>query len=140
MISQEEIDEYKKTVKDNDIELYSASFDLYEQFRLTDILIGDYSSILPVWFITGRPIIYCVNPSATFFDEYKEMYECMYIAQTWDEVLKYLDDLVAGNDPLYERRQKAAENLRAAHADAAQKIVDRIVEDFRQCEDPNLDG
>ena len=133
LITKEEVDAYKQTVSDKDIKIYETSFDLYEQFRLTDILIGDYSSILPVYFITGRPLIYCEYPNAVMLDEYKEMYECMYVARSWDDVLKYLDDLVAGNDPLFERRQAAAEKIRADHADAAQRIIDRIVEDFKRC-------
>ena len=138
LLTHEEIDAYKKTVKDSGIKLYQTSFDLYEQFRLTDILLGDYSSILPVFFITGRPIVYCEFQNAVPLDEYREMFDCMYVAHNWDEVLHYLDDLIAGNDPLFERRQKAAAKIRADHANAAQRIVDRIVEDFKQSEVPNL--
>ncbi len=138
LITKEELDAYKQTVKDKSIEIHPTSFNLYENFRLTDILIGDYSSILPVYFITGRPLIYCEYPNAIFLDEYKDMYDCLYIAHDWDEVLHYLDELVAGNDPLYERRQAAVAKIRALHANSAQRIVDRIVRDFKQAEDPNL--
>ncbi len=139
LISAEEVDAYKKSLKDNDINLYYTTFDLNEQFRLTDILLGDYSSILIVYFLTGRPIIYCEFPNAVPFDEYKEMFDCMYIAHSWADVERYLDDLVAGNDPLFERRQAAVEKIRALHADAAQKIVARLVEDFKSCEDDDID-
>lgn len=137
-MTSEELAAYKNTLKEKSITLYSTFIDLDENFRDKDILLGDYSSILPVFFLTGRPMIYCEFPNAVFFDEYKEMYECLYIAHNWDEVLHYLDDLVSGNDPLYERRQAAVAKIRALHANSAQRIVDRIVEDFKQSEDSNL--
>ena len=140
LITKAEVDAYKKTLKEKSIELYSTQFDLYENFRRTDILIGDYSSILIVYFLTGRPMIYCEFANAEPLAEYKEMFDCMYVARSWDDVERYLDELIAGNDPLYERRQKAVAKIRADHANSAQRIVDRLLEDFKQCEDPDLDG
>ena len=139
LISKEEMDAYKQSIKDNSIEIYNKTFGIDEQFSMTDILLCDYSSILIEFFLTGRPMVYCEFPNAVPFDEYKEMFECMYIAHSWDDVLKYLDDLVAGNDPLYERRQKAVANIKAMHADAAQRIINRLREDFKSCEDDSID-
>ncbi len=139
LITAEEIDAYKKSLTTNDIKLYSTTYDLDEQFRITDILLADYSSILIVYFLTGRPIIYCEFAGAVPFDEYKEMFECMYIAHSWDDVLKYLDDLIAGNDPLYERRQKVVAELRAMHEGSVRNIVNLVVEDFKSCEDDSID-
>ena len=139
LLTKEEVDAYKQSLKDNKINLYYTTFDLGEQFRLTDILLCDYSSILIEFFLTGRPMVYCEFINAVPFDEYKEMFDCMYIAHNWDDVLKYLDDLVAGNDPLFERRQKAVAGVKALHANATQKIIARLLEDFKSCEDADID-
>ena len=130
LISKAEVAAYKKRLKANSIELYSTFVDLEENFRNMDILLSDYSSILIVWFLTGRPIVYCEFKNAVMLPDYQEMLECMYIARSWEDVERYLDDLVAGNDPLFERRQKEVARLRAFHDGAIERIVNRMLEDF----------
>ena len=130
LISEAEVAEYKKRLKQNNVELHSMQIELGDEFRDKDILLSDYSSILIVYFLTGRPIIYCEFPNAVMMPEYQEMLDCMYIARSWEDVERYLDDLIAGNDPLFERRQAAVEKIRAAHANAIDRIVGRIIDDF----------
>ncbi|MBQ9479326.1 MAG: D-alanyl-D-alanine carboxypeptidase family protein [Selenomonadaceae bacterium] len=113
------------------------SMELNENFANADILLSDYSSILIVYFLTGRPIIYCEFVNAVMLPEYQEMLECMYVAHNWDEVVHYLDELVAGNDPLFERRQRAVEEIRARHEGAIRRIVDRVMADFESSSAPS---
>ena len=54
----------------------------------------------------------------------------MYIAHNWEEVKRYLDDLVAGKDPLFDKRQEIAKRIYEAHKDATEKIVESIIQDF----------
>ncbi len=133
LISKEDVVAYKRRLKENEIELYSTFVDLEENFKQSDILLTDYSSIVVVYFLTGRPIIYCDFPNAVMMPEYEEMLECMYVARSWEDVERYLDDLVNGIDPLFERRQKAVEKIRAAHANASTRIIERVLQDFNDC-------
>ena len=105
--------------------------DIDQDICNTDIFLTDYSSIVILLFLTGRPIIYCEFPNAIPFPEYEEMFAAMYIAHSWEDVEGYLDDLVAGNDPLFDKRQAVAKKIYETHKDSTKKIVERIAKDFK---------
>ena len=134
LITRDEIAAYKKALKDNRINLDSSYRELDETIRNTDIFLADYSSILIELFLTGRPIIYCEFQNAIPFAEYEEMFGAMYIARSWEDVERYLDDLVAGNDSLFEKRQEVAKQIYETHKGATQKIVERLIRDFKESE------
>ena len=54
----------------------------------------------------------------------------MYIAHTWKDVERHLEDLLAGNDPLFEKRQDIAKKIFDTHKDSTEKIIERILKDF----------
>lgn len=130
IMSKEEITAYRKSLKDNKIVRHTSLADMDDSIRNIDIFLTDYSSILVCLFLTGRPIIYCEFPNALPLPEYKDMFEAMYIAHNWEEVEHYLDELIAGNDPMFEKRQAIAKKIYETHKDATEKIIDRIVKDF----------
>ena len=130
LMTREEILAYKKSLKANGIIQQNRLADMYESIRGVDIFLADYSSILICFFLTGRPIIYCELPNAVPFPEYAEMFAAMYTARSWEEVEFYLAELIAGNDPLFEKRQAIAQKIYETHKDAAERIVDWLMQDF----------
>lgn len=131
LMTQEEIAAYKKDLKAKGIVRQKRLADMDKSIRGIDIFLADYSSILVCFFLTGRPIIYCELPNAVPFPEYKEMFAAMYTARSWEEVEHYLAELLAGNDPLFERRQAIAQKIFEMHKDAAEKIADWLIQDFK---------
>lgn len=131
-MSEEEVNAYKKTLEEKNILRHTDMSDMDKNIRDIDIFIADYSSILIEFFLTGRPIIYCEYPNAIPLPEYEEMFAAMYIAHSWDEVEKYLDDLLAGKDPLLEKRQEIAKQIYEIHKYAVENIVDTVVMDFNR--------
>lgn len=134
LMTKAEIAAYKKALRDNRITLDSSYRDLVETIRNTDIFLADYSSILIELFLTGRPVIYCEFQNAIPLPEYEAMFNAMYIARSWEDVERYLDDLVAGNDSLFEKRQEVAKKIYETHKNATQKIVERMIQDFKESE------
>ena len=132
LMTEEGVKEYCEKLAENQITLHEAFADIDDNIRETDIFLADYSSMLIVLFLTCRPIIYCEFPNAIPLPEYEEMFNAMYIANSWEDVERYLDDLMAGNDPLFDKRQEIAKRLYELHKDSAQKIVERIVQDFKE--------
>ena len=130
IMPREEVVAYKKNLKRAGVISHTTHADMDQSIKNVDIFLADYSSILIVLFLTGRPIIYCEFMNAVPFPEYKDMFEAMYIAHSWSDVERYLDDLVAGNDPLFDRRQEIAKRIYDTHKDATEKIVERVVKDF----------
>lgn len=130
IMSKDQVVAYRKALQDNHVTRHADLAELDKNIRNVDIFIADYSSILVELFLTGRPIIYCPLKSAEPLPEYADMFAAMYTARTWKDVERYLDDLLAGNDPLLTKRLAVAEKIFAAHKDAAEKIIDRLARDF----------
>lgn len=76
-------------------------------FYTSDCIITDISSIIPEYFLTGKPIIYCDRSgSINTFVKGKGYAAGFYWIKNWQELKKTLDMLRAGNDPLREKRHE----------------------------------
>ena len=100
-----------------------------EILERTGILVTDISSIIVSFFMTGRPIIYCVcelPPS----EDFKEMLEGIYVAENWEDVKKYISRLINGDDFLREKR------IEILHRDSFQvhcNSTENIVNYLKEC-------
>ena len=74
-------------------------------FYSSDCLITDVSSIVAEYFLTGKPIIYC-HKKDYFNDFSRKLSEGFYWVHSWTELLKTLEMLKAGNDPLKVKREE----------------------------------
>ena len=104
--------------------------DLYERLTQTDILISDYSSILMPFFLTERPIIYCVHPNIELNDTYKLLMQGMYLAYNKEDVEKYVSMLMKGDDPLRKERIKIKRRIKDVAIGSTARIIDIIAEDY----------
>ena len=125
-----EVDAYKKNLDAAHVIRHTNLADMNNSIRNVDIFLTDYSSIVIDLFLTGRPVIYCEFPEAVPLPEYKEMFAAMYIAHSWQDVERRLDDLIADKDPLFDKRQKIAAKIYETHKDATEKIIGKILRDF----------
>lgn len=127
-ITNKDKEKYIKKLEKNNIFL-SESREINEDCDDSDILITDYSSVIPMFFLTGKPIIYCksnIELNVTF----SEMFEGIYIAENWEEVEKYVADIVIGNDYLKSKRISYIYKLKEFHIGASKRIVNTIIGDF----------
>lgn len=119
-----EIENYKQKVFSS-----GAVFDkntlIEETFQNTDILITDFTSSILPFFLSGRPIIYCTDSDFTMIGTFRNIIDSCYKAKNQDDLLTLLDSLLAGNDPLYEKRQSVIHSLSISQAS-----VDSIMEDL----------
>lgn len=128
ILSEKEIDDYKKALKSNDIEL-SDNMMLWDDFNNTDVLLTDHSSIVIEFFLTGKPIIYC-PPAYELNKEYKTILEGLYIANSWSDVVGIMEQLLSGQDPLKKKREEIIKNSYSDVKGAAKRIVECIKEDY----------
>jgi len=135
-MTTEDVKSFKTLLKQKDITL-DASGMIADTFEATDVCVTDWSSIIVAFFLTGKPIILCDSPiyhdepghsSLSFWSS--QMMECLYIADSWDDVLKYLKELAAGNDYLYEKRREVAYGLLRENAGASKRILDTLRKDY----------
>lgn len=126
-ITEAEKDEYLDKLKQNKVNI-SLQNDIKDDFEWADILITDYSSIIPMFFLMNKPIIYC--PSQIELNkEFQYILRGMYFATSWNEIEKNVKKLVNGNDEKKELREQCVTEFRKKHIGAAKRIVDTIVED-----------
>lgn len=130
LMTEKEIMAYKKKCKDNDV-----SFDdnkiIEDSFVKTDILISDLSSVLWLYFYMGKPIIYCTC-DIKLSDDLKEMTDLMYKADNWNDVKKYLDLLIGGNDPMKEKRKEYIKKQMNKFNDIVNNIIEFVYRDYSE--------
>lgn len=79
-------------------------------FLTSDILVSDMSSVMAEYFLTGKPIVYTHRQSS--FNELGErLSEGFYWARNKEELDCVLAGLLAGNDPLRDKRASLTREL-----------------------------
>lgn len=80
------------------------SGDYLDNFYTADLLISDESSIIPEFFLTGKPII--MTSHETHFNSFAQKLEKgFYGAGNWNDIEKIVGLLIAGQDEKQELRQ-----------------------------------
>lgn len=132
-MSEQEVIDYKRTIELNDCKLDRNAF-IEDTFSETDILITDFSSVVVEYFITGKPIIYCTNANVHFSETYKKIIECSYVAHKWEEIEHYVKQIISGVDPLREKRQTVANEIRLKNINATNRILDCLYQEYEDNE------
>ena len=71
------------------------------------MLVTDISGIIPEYFATGKPMIFCAaNMHLTLEQTTQKMIEASYVVYTQEELESCLSDLRRGIDPKATQRQK----------------------------------
>lgn len=110
---------------------FDKNEDYLISFRVSDVLICDYSSLLIEYFVSGKPIIYCDTPIG-FNSDTLLMDATLYHALEWSEVKEQLTKLISGEDPQYKKRKEAIRQLMPTNAGyIGREIAEYILEDFR---------
>lgn len=125
LMGKAEIDAYLESLRRSGIS-YDTGCPINDAIGASDVLITDYSSIIIMFFLTGKPIIYCTS-QIELNETFSELARYMYVADTEDDVRRYLDQLLQGNDPLYEARMAYIRTEFAQHRSAAKRIADTLI-------------
>ena len=124
-ITEGEVETYKRNVLES-----GASFDqnraIDDTFRNTDILITDISSILYTYILYEKPIIFC-NTTVPKSPSFESIMECMYMADTWDDVVYWICEIRNGNDELKDKRHRLAEKIRLENRGAIDNIISHLI-------------
>lgn len=130
-MTEQEVAAYKARCE----QLPNVSIDTLPNYEATlwntDVMISDISSIMPEYFITGNPMIFCAsNMILDLCASTKRMLEGCYIANNEQELFAFLEMLRTGNDPLKEKRQEIIrEQFGASFSGACRNILDALYDD-----------
>ena len=125
----EEVAEFKKKCEiSKNINLDSQK-EYNHTFWGSDFLITDNSSIIVEYFITGKPIIYCVteNFEVEYLPYFKKLLSSCYIVNNEEELINKINDLKENKDDLKELRDKYISEI---FGDDFESISKRITKDI----------
>ena len=111
-MSQQEVDAYKSRCE----ALENVQIDARKEYITTmwnsSVLIGDYSSILPEYFIMNKPLIYCPTNMTLHPTKFTaRMFEGCYVVNNQEEMERCLAMLRRGEDPMREKREMIVREL-----------------------------
>ncbi len=117
-------------LKSNNMNIDNTS-DFLPLFYSADVLISDYSSVIPEFFLTGKPIIYCKKDKA-IVDLEGIWTEGLYYARSWNELETLLERLRNGDDPLFNKRKELIGSEFAISSEGAGMTMKNLIKaDFR---------
>ena len=106
-MSEQEVDKFKSYCNQQNNIILDESKEYANTFWNSDMLISDVSSIVPEYFITKKPIIYChsnINYKYTEFAD--DMIHTCYEAFNEADLKKFVTDLINdSDDKLFEREK-----------------------------------
>lgn len=130
LMTSEEVSEYISNY-DNYNMNYDVSDNYYNTFRDSNVLITDFSSIIIEYLFYNKPIIICERNEEKFNKSMHELSKCLYFANNWDEVVKLLEDIKNGIDPLKSQREKLISKLNKIYDGCVKnRIMDYIKNDY----------
>ncbi|MBR1817078.1 MAG: CDP-glycerol glycerophosphotransferase family protein [Lachnospiraceae bacterium] len=131
IMTEAEIKKYRgRFINSNNMSIDERK-DYLDSFYSSDVLITDESSIIPEYFLTGKPIIFTYNE--THLNDFaKKISEGFYWAKNKDELKEHLDRLKSGQDELKDRRQQLIrEEFYLPEKGSGYEIKEIIKADFR---------
>lgn len=113
----------------------NVSLDAQKEYFSTmwgaSVMISDISGIMPEFFVTGKPLIYCAsNMPLTPAAHTRKMLEGCYVVQNEQELLRCLEALQAGDDPLAAVRHRIIGELYGGlDSTPSREILEEIAKD-----------
>lgn len=104
-MTEDEAKEFKRYCNNTNNIILDESKSYSETFWNSDFLITDFSGIVPEYFVTGKPIIFCHSKVHFQFTETaKKMIDSCYEVNTKTDLVLYFNELVKSNDYKLQHR------------------------------------
>lgn len=126
-MTEEQVADFKQEIE----ETPNISLDKEPQYDATlwrsSVLISDYSGMVPEYFSTGKPLIFCMsNMILTLSDFGRRMMEGCYKVENERELFACLEMLKSGQDPLKETRKQIIRELYGSNDGACARILEEL--------------
>lgn len=98
----------------------------------SSVLVSDISGIMPEYFITGKPLIYCASNMVLKLSAFAtRMLEGCYVVNESEDLFRCLEMLASGEDPLKEKRERIVQEIYGSTNDgASERIVEMLAENM----------
>ena len=113
--------------------------DYMPAFTLSDALMTDAGSFLLEFLPIGKPILYLHHPEGSGLNDDGELINCLYKAESVNEIIQFLNDIQAGVDSKKAERLLAIpEYLFGLDGNASKRICEHIVNAMLGGDEKNL--
>lgn len=129
-MTNEDVDNYLKIFKEDTRFEYDCEKEYADNFWRSDVLVTDFSSVIMEYYLTGKPIIYCPT-GMKINDFFENILSVNYVADSWDDVERIVNDLKNGIDPLSEARKKKVSEFIGDYKNISKRFVDEIYIDYK---------
>ncbi len=130
LMSEEELQEFRDIFNENEHFLIDEQGDFMDTLSKADLIISDFSGLLVPELFMDVPIIY-TGETVHFESFTRKLIPGMYMVKNEDELIHNIDELMAGNDSLSEKRQEITGLILNGKHDVGKNVVKALVEDIR---------
>lgn len=110
---------------------FDTTFDYRHSFALSDALLSDTSSFLLEYLPTKKPIVYLRNNEGPGLNDDGDIVDYYYIANTEEDIERYVDMVIDNQDPMREiRLSKIEEYLYIVDGQAGRRIKEAVVNKY----------
>ena len=124
IVTEEEKDKILSDWRENGIKT-DANTSILDTYNETDILISDISSVIPMFFMTGKPVIYCPF-ECEYTASFKKILPGLYQVRDWNELSDTINRLLSGDDPLRQERERILNDHFMKYNHSSEAIVEQI--------------
>ncbi len=128
IMTQKEIDSFCSLCDEQNNISLDQEEEYIPSFWNSDVLVSDISGIIPEYFVTGKPIVFCSSKGIDwlFMPTIEEMMAGCYHADSFADIERILGDLQQGNDPLKETRAVLVRKLFPTDLPPSETIVNML--------------
>lgn len=127
---QKEANAYKDSYCNIENAFIDSTSEYLRTFYHSNCLITDTSSVVPEYFLSGNPIIYCYGDNSRYqFEKGKGFSDGLYWIKNWNELEEVLQMLMDGKDPLKEKRMQLISRYLNKKNSAGSEIGKIIIND-----------
>ena len=124
----DDVKRFRQYCKDTDNLLLDETKEYYKTFWQSDLLITDGSAIVPEYFVTGKPIIFCQsNVSESNTDFYNMIISQCYEVYSKEDLQFYFDKLISGLDEKKTTRIEYAKKIITDYENNSKKIIEILM-------------
>lgn len=101
-----------------------------DTFRETDVLISDYSSVISLYLVTGKPVIFCPD-EVPVTQEFETLKKGMYVTENGEMLERALEQMTRREDPLEKTRNEVVERSLLRKKHGVEHILEVLDRTFR---------
>lgn len=127
-MSKTEVEEFKKKCRNEKNIFLDETKEYTDTFWNSDLLITDLSGMIPEYYSTMHPIIYCNSDCKfNYTVTSKKMLHTCYVVNNKDELIHKFTDLINGNDFKIQDRKKFFDKYFSKACWNSDKIVEKLI-------------